>query len=170
MDWLFGEEEQKQPSAAGGDVQESVEESGPNLDFESLAPAADIVENDNASTESEIEEFTPSKVLEKPKENVSGGLSVSVSLTLTLDDPAFLELLIRLRYLNKIDSDGSDGPIVEVNAVSPPTEMSIPKTIFDEYDDSAWKSQLLITEGIVCLIYLTPRYIHSLIRFVLTFQ
>ena len=102
VDWLFGEEGGKQPSTAGGDVQENPAESGPCADFGSSAPAADNAEDDNDSTESEIEEFTPSKLLEDQKGESRGGFSVPVSLFSVCKILCVFRVLIgRLRRLLK---------------------------------------------------------------------
>ncbi|EUB55830.1 Leucine-rich repeat-containing protein 50 [Echinococcus granulosus] len=128
MDWLYGAEQLKQPNTAGGDVQDvSIQDtaaSAPPVDsMETENSTVDALNDDDASTESEIEEFTPSKVLRQMEEqNIDHAESFSVP----------------------IDTDQSDEPVVEVSMPTLQAEKASSKSLFEECDDFSWKSKLLI--------------------------
>lgn len=84
MDWLYGTEQLTQPNTARGDVQDVSSQDAPPLDnMESENSTADALNGDNASTKSEIEEFTPSKVLKQMEQkNIDHMEAFSVPVSL----------------------------------------------------------------------------------------
>ncbi|KAL5106583.1 Dynein assembly factor 1 axonemal [Taenia crassiceps] len=129
MDWLYGTEQLTQPNTAGGDVQDVSSQ-----DAAASAPPDGNVEidtstsnplNDNASTESEIEEFTPSKVLKQMEEGKIDHVEA---------------------FSVPIDTDQSEEAVVEVSVPSAQAKGPSSKSLFEDCDESSWKSKLLITE------------------------
>ncbi|KAL5964826.1 Dynein assembly factor 1 axonemal [Taenia solium] len=128
MDWLYGIEQLTQPNTAGGDVQDVSSQDaaasappGDNMETENSTSGA--LNDGNAGTDSNIEEFASSKVLKQIEERKTDHMK------------AFSVI---------IDTDQSDEPVVEVSVPASQVKESSSKSLFEGCDDLGWKSKLLI--------------------------
>ncbi|VDK41624.1 unnamed protein product [Taenia asiatica] len=131
MDWLYGIEQLTQPNTAGGDVQDvssqdAAASAPPGDNMETKNSTAGSLNDDDAGTNSNIEEFAPSKVLKQMEERKTDHME------------AFSVI---------IDTDQSDEPVVEVSMPASQVKESSSKSLFESCDDLGWNSKLLIIKG-----------------------